>query len=90
MGGNTANALAAVLAELAASHQVIVITHLAQVAVLADAHYTVTKTAGDEPRTELAPVEGDARIAEIARLLSGSTTETSLAHAREMLDRARG
>ena len=89
VGGNAANALAAVLAELAASHQVIVITHLAQVAVLADAHYTVTKTAGDEPRTELAPVEGDARIAEIARLLSGSTTETSLAHAREMLDRAR-
>ena len=85
VGGSTANALAAVLAELAESHQVIAITHLAQVAVLADAHYTVTKTAGDAPETILAPVTGDARVAEVARLLSGTATETSLAHARELL-----
>ena len=81
VGGSTANALAAVLAELAESHQVIAITHLAQVAVLADTHYTVTKTAGDAPETALTPVEGD----EVARLLSGTATETSLAHARELL-----
>ena len=55
VGGSTANALAAVLAELAESHQVIAITHLAQVAVLADAHYTVTKTAGDAPETASSP-----------------------------------
>ena len=85
VGGSTANALATVLAELASSHQVIAITHLAQVAVLADAHYTVTKTAGDAPETILAPVTGDARVAEVARLLSGTATETSLAHARELL-----
>lgn len=85
VGGSTANALAAVLAELAESHQVIAITHLAQVSVLADAHYTVTKTAGDAPETILAPVTGDARVAEVARLLSGTATETSLAHARELL-----
>ena len=85
VGGSTANALAAVLAELAESHQVIAITHLAQVAVLADAHYTVTKTAGDAPETILAPVTGDERVAEVARLLSGTATETSLAHARELL-----
>lgn len=85
VGGSTANALATVLAELAGSHQVIAITHLAQVAVLADAHYTVTKTAGDVPETILAPVTGDARVAEVARLLSGTATETSLAHARELL-----
>ena len=85
VGGSTANALATVLAELAGSHQVIAITHLAQVAVLADAHYTVTKTAGDAPETILAPVTGDARVAEVARLLSGTATETSLAHARELL-----
>ena len=85
VGGSTANALATVLAELAGSHQVIAITHLAQVAVLADAHYTVTKTAGDVPETILAPVTGDARGAEVARLLSGTATETSLAHARELL-----
>ena len=85
VGGSTANALAAVLAELADSHQVIAITHLAQVAVLADAHYTVTKTAGDTPETILTPVKGDERVAEVARLLSGTATETSLAHARELL-----
>ena len=85
VGGSTANALATVLAELAGSHQVIAITHLAQVAVLADAHYTVTKTAGDAPETILTPVTGDARVAEVARLLSGTATETSLAHARELL-----
>ena len=85
VGGSTANALATVLAELESSHQVIAITHLAQVAVLADAHYTVTKTAGDAPETILTPVTGDARVAEVARLLSGTATKTSLAHARELL-----
>lgn len=85
VGGSTANALAAVLAELAESHQVIVITHLAQVAVLADAHYTVTKTSDDAPETVLAPVKGEERVAEVARLLSGTATEASLAHARELL-----
>ena len=41
VGGATANALGAVLADLAQSHQVIVVTHLAQVAVMADCHYVV-------------------------------------------------
>lgn len=90
VGGNTANALAAVLAELAESHQVVVITHLAQVAVLADVHYTVAKTGGDEPQTELSLIEGEDRVAEIARLLSGAPTDASLAHARELLVAARG
>ena len=86
VGGSTANALAAVLAELSRSHQVIVITHLAQVAALADKHYQVTKTEGDAPETQLSVVEGDERVAEVARLLSGTATETSLAHARELLE----
>ena len=45
----------------------------------------MTKTAGDAPETVLTPVEGDERVAEVARLLSGTATETSLAHARELL-----
>lgn len=88
VGGSTANALASVLAELAESHQVIVISHLAQVAVMADTHYTVEKTTGDVPETRLREVEGDDRVREVARLLSGSATDTSLAHAREMLEAA--
>lgn len=88
VGGTAATALAAVLAELAESHQVIVITHLAQVAVQADTHYVVSKSGGDAPETTLRLVAGDKRVAEIARILSGNATEASLAHAREMLEGA--
>lgn len=89
VGGSTATALAAVLAELAQSHQVIAITHLAQVAVAADTHYVVEKTNPDEPETHLRPLGGSEREHEIARMLSGDATEASLAHAREMLKAAR-
>ncbi len=50
VGGATAVALASVLADLAKTHQVIVVTHLAQVAVAADVHYVVRKTQGMYPR----------------------------------------
>lgn len=92
VGGAVAVALGGVLADLAQTHQVIVVTHLPQVAVHADVHCVVRKTEGGAaglPETELSTVEGDARVAEVARMLSGDATETSLAHARELLDRAR-
>ncbi|WP_165055770.1 MULTISPECIES: DNA repair protein RecN [unclassified Adlercreutzia] len=85
VGGATATALAQVLADLARTHQVLVVTHLAQVAVAADAHYVVEKSAGDVPETTLRAVEGEERVAEVARMLSGDATAASLAHAREML-----
>lgn len=85
VGGATAVALAAVLADLAKTHQVLVVTHLAQVAVCADMHYVVRKSEGDVPETTLCQVEGEGRVAEVARMLSGSATEASLAHARELL-----
>ena len=88
VGGATAVALASVLADLAKTHQVIVVTHLAQVAVAADVHYVVRKTQGDVPETSLSVVSGEERAFEIARMLSGDVTETSLAHAREMLHNA--
>ena len=89
VGGATALALAQVLARLAKTHQVIVVTHLAQVAVVAERHYLVAKSAGEGsvPETTLSEIAGDERVAEIARMLSGSATEASLAHARELLDR---
>ena len=90
VGGSTARALAGVLADLAVTHQVIVVTHLAQVAVMADKHYVVSKEPGDVPQTHLDEVTGDARTAEIARMLSGDQSEASLAHARQMLEEARG
>lgn len=90
VGGATAVALAGVLADLARSHQVIVVTHLAQVAVMAQRHYLVSKSAGDVPQTSIAQIEGEDRVAEVARMLSGDASKLSLAHAREMLAAARG
>ena len=88
VGGATAVALAQVLARLAKTHQVIVVTHLAQVAVVGQRHYLVRKSAGDVPETSLVELSFDERVREVARMLSGDTSETSLAHAREMLEAA--
>jgi len=82
VGGTTAHALSDVIADLARTHQVIVVTHLAQVAVRGGVHYVVKRNGSE---TDLARVEGEDREREIARMLSGTATETSLAHARELL-----
>lgn len=87
VGGATAVALASVLASLAKTHQVIVVTHLAQVAVVGDMHYLVSKSSGDLPETTIRAISGEERVREIARMLSGDATEASLAHARELLSR---
>ena len=85
VGGATALALAEVLSDLAETHQVIVVTHLAQIAVAADCHYVVRKTDAEVPETTLFEVCGEDRVGEVARMLSGSDTQASRAHAREML-----
>lgn len=91
VGGSTAVALADVLADLAKTHQVIVVTHLAQVAVRGERHYVVRKTEREKgiPETDLHCLCTDERPAEIARMLSGEVTETSLSHAKEMLASAK-
>ena len=83
--------LAEVLADLAATHQVIVVTHLAQIAVRAEAHYVVKKVEGGDglPETELSSLDGEDRAIEVARMLSGDAGEASLAHAHEMMAAAR-
>ena len=85
VGGATAVALAEVLADLAKTHQVLVVTHLAQVAVRAQTHYVVRKLGGSVPETQLVQVEGEDRVVEVARMLSGEGTQAALAHARDML-----
>ncbi|HJP66462.1 MAG TPA: DNA repair protein RecN [Actinomycetota bacterium] len=82
IGGRTAHAVAARLARLAASRQVVVVTHLAQIAARADRHFVVTKNGGE---ATVSLVEGEERVEEIARMLSGTTGEVSLAHARELM-----
>lgn len=85
VGGKTALALAAVLKDLATTHQVIVVTHLPQVAVLGDVHYLVEKHEDPELTTEITRLSDDARVEEIARMLAGNVDATSIAHARELL-----
>ena len=89
VGGKAAVELGRRLARLARTSQVIVVTHLAQVASWADAQFVVTKGASDGGQSAVtatvAEVCGDARAHEIARMLSGSESEASLDHARELL-----
>lgn len=86
IGGATANAVADLIARLAASRQVIVVTHLAQIATRADRHLLVERgDDGGAARTTIRPIEGEERVAEIARMLAGTADGEALAHARTLL-----
>lgn len=89
IGGTAAEAVADALADVAARRQVLVVTHLAQVAARAHRHLVVEKqVANGATTTTVTPVEGDDRVAEIARMLSGrGDSQRALAHARELLNR---
>jgi DNA repair protein RecN (Recombination protein N) len=72
VSGATALAVGARLAALAARHQVLCVTHLPQVAAHAEGHYHVSKrVAGGRTHTGIVALEGDARVAELARMLGG-------------------
>ena len=86
IGGRAGAAVGRRLGWLATTRQVIVVTHLPQIACFADRHVRVTKRDGV---AALHALEGDDRIEEIARMLSGSVqSATAESHARELLDRA--
>lgn len=86
VGGGVARHVGAKLRALAASHQVLCITHLAQIAVKASAHYTVVKeNENGRVLTRVRRVERQARIEELARLLDGSLSKASINHARTLL-----
>ncbi len=89
IGGATGLAVGRRLASLARGRQVLVVTHLAQVAAFADAHVVVSKaTSEDRTVTIVTPVTGEERVAEIARMLAGGDSGLGRAHARELLDMA--
>jgi DNA repair protein RecN (Recombination protein N) len=90
IGGTTALALAAALAELGDEHQVLVVTHLPQVAAFADAQVMIEKqVTGDTTATSARPVDGDERVVELSRMLSGQPdSATARQHASELLDEA--
>ena len=87
IGGRVATCVAKELRQLSQSKQVITITHLSQIASKADRHYKVYKYE-ENGRTisHIKLLDGEERIRELARILSGDESEISLEHARKMLE----
>ncbi|MDX1434300.1 MAG: DNA repair protein RecN [Gammaproteobacteria bacterium] len=90
VGGRVAEIVGRELRRLAATRQVMCVTHLPQVASQADHHVQVSKrTERQAVHADLSNLTGESRVQEIARMLGGVTiTDQTLAHAREMLERA--
>lgn len=87
IGGEAAVAVGRALAALARDHQVLVVTHLPQVAAFATDHLRVRKTTdGGRTAAEVSRVEGSERVAELSRMLSGQPgSDTARRHAEELL-----
>src|SRR5579864_922875 len=86
VGGRTAPVVGQKLWAIAgAGHQVLCVTHVPQVAAYADAHFAVTRAAGEVSVSE---ADGDQRLDELAAMLSGSVTRASRQSAKELLERA--
>ncbi len=92
VGGEAAHRIGEALATLAADRQVLVVTHLAQVAAYADHQMLVAKVDdGHRAVASVRPLDADERVVELSRMLSGSPdSETARGHASELLDAARG
>ncbi len=93
VGGRAAVEIGRRLAALARNHQVIVVTHLPQVAAFADHHIVIGKTTGKSSVTSSVTTldDRDGRVAELARMLAGlGDSDTGRAHAEELLDTAEG
>jgi DNA repair protein RecN (Recombination protein N) len=89
IGGEAGTAVGRALAELGAKHQVLCVTHLAQVAAFADAQLAVSKQQARGRTTAKAEVcLDDARVNELARMLAGSDSTTAREHAKELLERS--
>jgi DNA repair protein RecN (Recombination protein N) len=71
IGGETAHSVGRTLARLAERAQVVTITHLPQIATLADRHFRVEKVAGDPTVTRIEPLDDAARREELKRMLGG-------------------
>ncbi len=87
IGGHTARAVGEHLRELAAGRQILCITHLPQVAALAERHFTIAKDNTVTPATTtVTPLQGDAVVGELVRMLGGADQDQAAnEHARELL-----
>lgn len=91
ISGRTAQKVSEKLSALGRQHQVICISHLPQIAAMADAHYKIEKQVqGEKTVTQIYPLEEEASVEEIARMLGGvEITETVLSSAAEMKEMAK-
>jgi DNA repair protein RecN (Recombination protein N) len=92
IGGEAAIQVGLRLKALGSRHQVLVVTHLAQIASFADHHLVVEKTAGSDGRNVVSVRElanDDERARELARMMSGGVTPKAVARAHELLEEAR-
>lgn len=91
ISGRTAQVVGQKMWDIAKYRQVICVTHLQQIAAMATRHYLVSKAeSGGRTNTSVTELTGEARVGEIARMLSGvsENSESGLAHARNMLKEA--
>ena len=89
VGGKAGLDVGARLADLATHAQVVVVTHLAQVAAFADRHLVVHKSDdGSVTASAVSEVTGDERLRELARMMGGGTSDAGLEHARVLLAEA--
>lgn len=90
ISGRTAQIVAEKMSELSRSHQILCITHLSQIASMADTHFLIEKSViGNETYTSFKKLDYEGRTFELARMLGGvHVTETTLTHASEMLQLA--
>ena len=87
VGGAVADTVGRLMKQLGRDRQVMAVTHLPQVAACADHHFVVSKALRDgSTRSDVTAVNGEARVAEVARMLGGERLSgTTLAHAQELL-----
>lgn len=92
ISGRTAQKVSEKMALIGKTHQVICITHLAQIAAMADAHYVIEKTVEEmETKTRIRRLTQEDSVRELARILGGARiTEAVLTNAREMKELAKG
>ena len=90
VGGTVADSVGRLMKRLGRHVQVMAVTHLPQVAACGDHHFVVAKRAvGGVTTSQVVPVAGEARVAEVARMLGGERSSgTSLAHAQELIAQA--
>jgi len=91
VGGEIARAVAAKINALAQSHQVLCVSHLAQLGAVAQTHFQVSKSSTEKhATTRVDRIDGKERVDEIARLLDGSVSTESVRHAKALMKQLAG